>query len=87
MATEQLADLAALTAEGVYNNPCRGFGVKASISGETWYNWDIKGYLECACAGAFGVFEGDDDDDEDKVVAAFSWEDLVRIFECGRSYE
>jgi hypothetical protein len=38
----------------------RYFGVRAPRQ-SYWYNFDPRGYLECAMAGSFGGWEPDDD--------------------------
>jgi hypothetical protein len=86
---QQVATLGALEAQGVYDNPHRGFGVNAAVDSEGesehWCNFGTAGYVECACAGGFAA--GVDDEDAEAMPMRLSADALVGFFECGRSYE
>ena len=97
---EQIRALAALEADGAYDDPWAHMGVNSSYDGGRWYNFGTKGYVECACRGAFGdgededevEDEDEDEDDEDEglnglMPARLSAGELTRFFNCGRVYE
>jgi len=57
---QQIVDLREMDEKGILDNEMRYFGVSAPRGG-SWYNFDPRGYLECAMAGSFGGWEDGDD--------------------------
>jgi len=75
----QIADLYRMRDQQAHN-PLRAVGV-ISPTGNSWYNFDVYSYLECAVAGM-----------DSERIAAFSssewdWVDLACLLELGRLYE
>jgi hypothetical protein len=56
----QIVDLHEMAANGQLDNEYRYFGISAPRGG-SWYNFDPRGYLECAVAGTFAGWEEGDD--------------------------
>jgi hypothetical protein len=56
----QIVDLHQMAAAGQLENEHRYFGIDAPRGGR-WYNFDPRGYLECAVAGSLGGWEEGDD--------------------------
>jgi hypothetical protein len=56
----QIVDLREMDEVGTLKDEYRYFGLSAP-SGRYWYNFDIKGYLECAMAGTWRGWEPGDD--------------------------
>lgn len=77
----QIVDLRALRAAGAYDNEYRFYGLTAA-GGDRWYNFEPRGYLSCACAGALGAH-----DDEEEALPLLDWGHLQGFFACGRCYE
>jgi hypothetical protein len=62
----QIQDLKAMQANGELEDEQRYFGLE-SPSGESWYNFDPCGYLECATEGSLGGWEEGDPTGRDYV--------------------
>ncbi len=57
---DQIVDLHEMADAGTLQDEQRYFGIDAP-RGARWYNFDPRGYLECAMAGTFGGWEPGDD--------------------------
>ena len=57
---EQIVDLHEMAQAGTFANELRYFGTSAP-SGNLWFNFDPRTFLECAVAGRFGGWCGGDD--------------------------
>lgn len=77
---QQIVDLREMEAMGTLADTDKYFGVD-SPRGSRWYNFDPVGYLECATAGTFLLWQ------EESRISMVSWEDLKDFIECGRLYE
>lgn len=69
----QISDLREMNANGQLKDEQRYFGIQ-SPGGQSWYNFDPCGYLECAAAGSLGGWEEGDETGREYVpgeVAAF----------------
>ena len=52
IAARQIRDLREMRVSGALEDPMRYFGIEGP-NGETWYNFDPVGFLECGAAGYF----------------------------------
>jgi hypothetical protein len=103
----QIADLADLADQGPLDEYAY-FGVNAPrpegcvrATGNRWYNFDPRGYLECGMAGSMGGWDdgirkpvpgpvlplGPEPAPGDRSLAAVSWADLAELARCGQEYE
>src|SRR5262249_54029097 len=62
----QIVDLHQMAANGQLEDKYRYFGIDAPRGGR-WYNFDPRGFLECAVAGSFGGWQEGDDTGRDYV--------------------
>ncbi len=105
----QVADLADFADQGPLDEYA-AFGVDAPrppgsvrATGDRWYNFDPRGYLECGMAGSLGGWDDADGlrravpgpvvpltpepDPGERAVDALSWADLAHLAICGQQYE
>jgi len=97
----QIVDLREMEECGALSNDAKFFGIDAP-RGSRWYNFDPRGYLECAAAGAIGGWEqGDetgrqllpgaaaehDDTESMEAISPMAWELCIGFLVCGQIYE
>jgi hypothetical protein len=75
----QLADLQRMKSVDI--SPAEKYGGFTLTNGNTWYNFDISTFLECASAGLFDSKKSDSNTTE------CTWSDLAEVLIMGQIYE
>ncbi len=86
----QILDMEDAEAGGLLEDDLRYLGKtverppgSSRASGDTWFNWDPLGFIECGVRGTFG----DDDEDRSVPLGELTWEHIGHFLWAGQSYE